>query len=457
MTQMLARMLKVALLASCMAASLPAPAQSSPELDALLDQIRSEGRQRAREFVEREQEFALRRDQQRERLATALAELDAELRQSETLRADFERNERELAAQSEQLQLRVGTLGELFGVVRQAAGDVKAVVDASLVSAQFPDRRATAAHLAQVDGLPGIRDLNTLRVLLLEEMAESGRVSGFRAGVVGTDGRRADADIVRIGTFGVVSHDQFLEYRPDNPGLHELAKQPAGRHRALARGLSSAAPGVIVPMTVDPTRGSLLAMLIDSPGLIERVRQGGWIGYVIILLGVAGILLAAERLLSLSLVARRMRRQLGCREVDPGNPLGRMLAVYEAHQDAEVSVLELKLEEAILRETPVFERRQVYIKVIAAVAPLLGLLGTVVGMILTFQAIVLFGTGDPQLMANGISQALVTTALGLCVAIPLVFLYSVVAGRSRELVDVLEEQSAGVIARRAEAAMRSPG
>jgi biopolymer transport protein ExbB len=434
-----------------------ATAQPATDLDALLDQVRNEGRQRAVEFVEREREFALRRDEQRERLATVSAELEAERLASEQLRADFERREQELATLSEQLQVRVGTLGELFGVARQAAGDVKAVVDASLVSAELPERRATAARLAQVNGLPGMRDLNELRVLLLEEMTESARVSRFPGEIVGPDGRRTAAEVVRIGTFNVIAGDRFLEYRPDNAGLHALARQPAGRYRTLARDLAGGEPGTVLPMTVDPTRGSLLAMLIDSPGLAERIRQGGWIGYVIIALGVAGALLAAERLISLTAVARRVRRQLASPEADRNNPLGRLMAVYEAHREAALEVLELKLEEAILRETPVLERRQTYIKVIAAVAPLLGLLGTVVGMIVTFQAIVLFGTGDPQLMANGISQALVTTALGLCVAIPLVFLYSLVAGRSRELVDILEEQSAGVIARRAEAATPAPG
>jgi biopolymer transport protein ExbB len=132
------------------------------------------------------------------------------------------------------------------------------------------------------------------------------------------------------------------------------------------------------------------------------------------------------------------------------NPLGRVLRVYEENQSADVEKLGLKLDEAILKETPALERGIMLLKVLSVVAPLLGLLGTVTGMIKTFQAITLFGTGDPKLMAGGISEALVTTVLGLVTAIPLLLLHSVVSTRSKNLVQVLDEQSVGLVAERAE-------
>jgi biopolymer transport protein ExbB len=137
-------------------------------------------------------------------------------------------------------------------------------------------------------------------------------------------------------------------------------------------------------------------------------------------------------------------------KISTDNPLGRILSVYDDNETIDPESLELKIDEAILREVPQLEKYHSIVKVFAAIAPLLGLLGTVVGMIVTFQALTLFGTGDPKLMAGGISQALVTTMLGLIVAIPLVFLHSILTSWSGTLIEILEEQSAGLIARHAE-------
>jgi biopolymer transport protein ExbB len=220
----------------------------------------------------------------------------------------------------------------------------------------------------------------------------------------------------------------------------------------MAGALSAAAPGATVAAAVDPGRGSLLALLIQEPSISERISQGGIVGAVIILLGIVGLGIAIARWVHLGVIGRKVSEQLRRAEPSDSNPLGRILAVYQASRESDTESLELKLDEAILREVPRLEGWQGAIKVIAAVAPLLGLLGTVTGMIATFQAITLFGTGDPKLMADGISQALVTTVLGLSVAIPLVLLHSVVASRSKALIEVLEEQSAGIIARQAERA-----
>ncbi|MGB5543117.1 MAG: MotA/TolQ/ExbB proton channel family protein, partial [Gammaproteobacteria bacterium] len=232
--------------------------------------------------------------------------------------------------------------------------------------------------------------------------------------------------------------------------IKELARQPQDRFRAAIDDLFNATPPEIVNSAVDPSRGSLLGLLIQAPSLPERIDQGGVVGYVIIGLGIIGLLIALWRLLLLSGISSGMRKQLKSSEASEKNPLGRILKVYDDNRMNDTETLELKLDEAILREAPALEKWQGGIKVLAAVAPLLGLLGTVTGMIATFQAITLFGTGDPKLMAGGISQALVTTVLGLCVAIPLVLLHSWVAGRSRSLIEILEEQTAGMIAQKAE-------
>jgi biopolymer transport protein ExbB len=398
------------------------------------------------ENSERERRFVAARDQQAALLREAEQSLADENTRSERLKTQFDDNEIELADLTETLLVRIGNMGELFGVVRQVAGDTKGIIDSSLVSAQIEGRSALADELAQASGLPSMGDLTNLYVLLLEEMAESGKVVRFNTDVITADGRTTPAEVIRVGVFNVISGSDYLRFEPQTASLQVLARQPARRFSSLAEGLSTATTGV-VPMAVDPSRGNLLGLLIQAPNLSERIQQGGLVGYVIILLGLLGVVVSIERLVRLDSASRGIKAQLASATPKDDNPLGRILRVYEENSTANNETLGLKLDEAILREAPLLEKWQGWIKVLAAVAPLLGLLGTVVGMIVTFQAITLFGTGDPRLMADGISQALVTTVLGLTVAIPLVLLHSLVAGRSRTLVEILEEQSAGIIAR----------
>ncbi len=419
---------------------------AASSFEELLSSVRADSVARSSENQARERLFLDSRDQQQALLDQAQQELDDETIRSDRLKAQFDTNETDLTGLTETLRVRVGNMGELFGVVRQVAGDTKGILDSSLTSAQLVGRSELVNELAQAQGLPSIGDLTNLYVLLLEEAAESGRVVRFDSEIVNAEGITVPAEVIRVGVFNVISGADFLRYETQDGSLQVLARQPAGRFTSLAEGLSEASEG-IVPMAVDPSRGAILGLLIQAPSLIERIQQGGLVGYVIILLGVLGALVSIERLITLTSAGRGIRAQLESSTADGGNALGRILQVYEKNRAVDNETLELKLDEAILRESPALEKWQGWIKVLAAVAPLLGLLGTVVGMIRTFQAITLFGTGDPRLMAGGISQALVTTVLGLIVAIPLVLLHSLVSGRSRELVEILEEQSAGIIAR----------
>jgi biopolymer transport protein ExbB len=256
-------------------------------------------------------------------------------------------------------------------------------------------------------------------------------------------------DVVRVGMFNLVAGDKFLQYEVNNGTIQELVRQPARRHRNDAEDLFNA-DGGITPMAIDPTGGQLLGLLIRTPDLRDRAKQGGPVGYVIIGLGLVGLLIGLYRLLYLAVAGSRIDRQLKSPTPLRSNALGRILDVYDDNTDMNIAALELKLDEAIIKETPILERWQVALKVIAAVAPLLGLLGTVIGMIETFQQITLFGTSDPRLMADGISKALVTTMLGLLVAIPMVLIHSLVASRSKRLIEILEEHSAAIIAKQAE-------
>lgn len=419
-------------------------------LDELLQLVRKARVEEDRVNRERERRFLADKNRQKQLLKEAKAQLRAETRRSERLKNTFDANEKKLTELEETLRQRMGSLGELFGVVRQVAGDAKATFDNSLVSAQFPDRQSLLMPLIKSKELPDIPRLEDLWFALQQEMTESGKIVKFDSRVILPDGSEKQTRVTRVGVFNVVADGRYLRYLPETGELLELPRQPAGRYLKLATGLESASPGSIVPMAIDPSRGSILALLVQAPDLKERIQQGKLVGYVIIVLFAIGLLIVAVRWIALTVTGLKMRKQLKLDEPKENNPLGRVLAVYRANPNVDTETLELKIDEAVIREVPKLQSGLATIKILAAIAPLLGLLGTVTGMIETFQSITLFGTGDPKLMAGGISQALVTTVLGLVSAIPLVALHSVVAGKSKRLISILDEQSAGIIAQHAE-------
>jgi biopolymer transport protein ExbB len=422
-------------------------------LDELARMVREAASSEAKINQEREARFVRERDNQRQLLAEARQELAGENTRSDSLRDEYDQNERALAELETTLAERMGNLGELFGVVRQSAGDVQATLDDSMVTAQMPGRTAFLADLAQRRELPTVSELRQLWSGMVTEIAESGKVVKFTAPVERTSGERLEMEIVRVGVFNAISDGVFLDWDTgkSRENLIELARQPAARFAGMAEDLQDSAAGEVVSMAVDFTRGQILRAVVQSKTPLEQVREdSGIVGYTIIGVGILGLLLCLWKLFSLYTTGGSIRRQMKSETASKANPLGRVLAVYTDNPDTDIETLELKLDEAILRETAPLETGLSFIKVLYVVAPLLGLLGTVVGMIATFQMITLFGTGDPRMMAGGISMALVTTVEGLVVAIPLTLLHSFLQGKAKALIQVLEEQAAGIIARLAE-------
>jgi len=418
---------------------------SAKSLDELLKQVQAIAKQDDLANQQRETTFLNQKNQQQQLLNEAKQALQKEKARSEGLKTQFNQNEKQLADQEKALHLRMGSLGELFGVVKQVAGDTKGVFDNSLVSAQLPDRQVFLQQLAQRKAVPSTAELEQLWYLMQQEIVESGKVVRFPTQVVGIDGKSSAARVTRVGVFNIVSNGKFVRYIPETHQIVNLPRQPESRYLDAADELENATSGM-VEAAIDPSRGALLSMLIQVPSTFERIGQGKLIGYIILVLALVGIAVASERFYKLYVVQRKMDLQLNVSQPGNDNPLGRVMAVYKQHQHSDVEQLERKLDEAIIKELPALERGIPLIKVLAVIAPLLGLLGTVTGMIETFQSITLFGTGDPKLMAGGISQALVTTVLGLSAAIPLIFFHSVVNAKSKRCINILEEQSAGMAA-----------
>ena len=418
-------------------------------LDKLLEQV-EQGRRRDAE-LERVREAKFRADtaRQAEMLTSARAARTVEENRSQDLERVFETNETRIADLKTKFEERLGTLKELFGVLQQVAGDARSQFERSPTEVQFPDRSefltALVHKMGQTSRLASIEDIERLWFELQREMTESGRVVRFPATVVTATGDEVFQKVTRVGVFNVVADGRYLNYVPETGRLVELARQPPARYLAQVATLESMDSGYSA-FGLDPSRGQILSLFARAPSLRERIDQGGVVGYAIIGLGVFSLLFALERMLALGILHSRMRAQMRQPDSPGTNPLGRVLKVYHNNPDADIESMEFKLGEAILRETPRFSRRLTFLRMIAVVAPLLGLLGTVTGMIITFQAITLFGTGDPKLMAGGISQALVTTAMGLCVAIPTLLFHSIAHNLAKRLGQILEEQAAGMVA-----------
>lgn len=417
-------------------------------LDQLLKEIQKTQGVEGKINREREARFLADHAKQQELFQAAKNELAAQERLSKQLKDQMMANEQALDQLQAELDNRSGILRELTGVAKQAAGDLKADLEGSIVSAQFPERTGKLATMTQSKALPTLDELETLWFYLLQEMTESGKVVKFNSNILTASGEPRQAEVVRVGVFNAIADGNYLRYLSETGKLAELARQPGGDYNNLAEKFVSQESGT-ADLGVDPTRGVILSMLIHAPDSFERIQQGGAIGYIILVLGAFGLIYGLYRLFLLTQINAKVTEQITSDKVAEDNPLGRIIAAAEQNQAQNTETLELVLDEAITREVPVLEKGLSMIKLLAAVAPLLGLLGTVTGMIATFQSISLFGTGDPKLMASGISQALVTTMLGLCAAVPLLFLHSLLAYRSRALIQILDEQSAGIISRRA--------
>ena len=423
------------------------------DLDALLKQLEEGQFAQSEQNKQRERDFQAQRAEQDRILRETREKRDQMLAQSEKLETQFEENEFKLADLNGALDTRLGSLKELFGVLQQIAGDTKNKFYNSVVSAQIPGRADFLDKMAQDMGssskLASIEEIERVWFEMQREMTEAGKVTTFTTDVVEAGGEKVNKSVVRVGPFALVADGKYLEYNGVTGTVSELVRQPADRYMSSAAELQGS-NGELVQFGIDPTGGSILGLLVQAPNLQERVEQGGPVGYIILIVGAFGLLLALERLVSLSLIRMKVNKQLKSKEVNSNNPLGRVLKVRDEHPNADVEALELHLTEAILGEVPKLGRNLTIIKIISVVAPLMGLLGTVTGMINTFQAITLFGTGDPKLMAGGISTALVTTVLGLVVAIPMTLLYAMLNTRSKNIVYILQEQASGVIAERAE-------
>ncbi len=436
----------------------PAYAQISSE-DALLEQVRTGQVGNRAQEAEQLRRFGRASATDRAALLKQARERrDALQAESRVLEEQARQNDKRFKEKISALRAEMGSNAAMFGVLQQLSTDLIGTFRNSPTSLDYPNREAWLTQfigrMEKSSEIFTIEELEKLWFLLQQEITASGKIVRLSAEVLGENGTREDRAVVRVGKFGLITRDPqpaYLGWQASSQRASILKRQPEGAALAQIGDYLSGGSGPKA-LAIDPTAGSLLNRLVDAPSLSDRIAAGGLIGNLILVLGAIGISIAIFKLISILIVSAKVAAQRGdLGNPNSNNPLGRMLKIYEDNQDVDTETLEMRLGEAILEERPKIDRFVGTIKVISAVAPLMGLMGTVIGMIATFQAITLFGTGDPKTMAGGISQALVTTVEGLTVAIPTVLLHALVSARATALINTLKHQTAGLIAERMEA------
>jgi biopolymer transport protein ExbB len=386
----------------------------------------------------------------------AVARRNAAEARSNSLDKAWNENEKRIAEINNLLKQRQGNLGELFGVTRQVAGDSANTLQASILSTQYgtpkegEERAEFLRRLAGAKALPSLPELDRLWYELMREMTDAGKVVKYRASVLKQDNTKADMDVIRVGPFTASSNGKYLGYLPSTKSLAELNGELEGDFPQIGRSLQAAVGGTgYTKAVVDPARGALLGMYVERPGLIRRIQQGEAVAYVIVAVGILGVAVAFFQAIYLVMTRFAVVSQLkNLNNPSKNNPLGRVLLSFrgDGKRIENSELAELRISEAVLREVPKLERFQAFLRLAVAAGPLLGLIGTVIGMIITFRAIVASGTSDPKLMATGIGQAMINTVLGLSIAIPLLFINAGLATLSRFVTQTLDEQSQSMLA-----------
>lgn len=414
----------------------------------LLQKVKSGYKIQTIEDKKREQKFLKDVKNQQNIVSQTRSSIKKAKAVSNKIKTTIKTNEIKLQKLSEELNLATGDLGELFGTVNQVSADMLVHIKESLISSQFPKRKEFLKNLTSKNELPDIQELEKLWYIMFQEILESGKIVKYNTKVILKDGKQGENQIIRFGNFNAITKNSFLKYDSSNSLFIEPSFQPQRAYTSAVNDYFDSEEKVSEAI-IDPTRGTILNLISQKPSLKQRIMQGGVIGYIILGLGVIGLIFTFVKYLWFIATELKIKKQIkNISNIKIDNPLSRILETFEKNKHLNIADLEYKVDEAFYKEIPPLQSGLSMIKLFAATAPLLGLLGTVTGMILTFQSITLFGTSDPTLMAGGISQALITTMLGLMVAIPLLFVHTFLSAKSKKIINILEQNSITLVAKK---------
>ena len=398
--------------------------------------------QREKKFKQQELTLADMRDKLKQQIKQLQNETDK-------LTREFELNEKTLSDKSEALQKAAGSLSELFGVVRKTAKELQDNLGSSVTYVNVPEQKQLVDDIVAATSLPTQKQLTGLWQLFMSQIRSSNVTESVEVAFIQEDGTHSQIMATRLGNIALINEHGYLNWDPERKITSEYSSQP---ENAPTTHLTFSAEPTFVGF--DPTGGILLKQMADSPTLYQRFQQGGVVGKIIVGLLFIGLSIGLVRGTRLQLIHRQIKAQLKNPDRPGDNPLGRVISAYREDIHQNVEVLELRLLEVISDEQLYLERGLSMIKLFAALAPMLGLLGTVTGMIETFQTITQFGNSDPKVMAGGISTALVTTVLGLIAAMPLLLLHNLISTQVENIRSLIEKQGIGLVAERAEQLQR---
>ncbi len=418
--------------------------------DALLLKAQQENRQQQSHNVARESGFKQTEQELQAIKNKLVAERAALQAEADSLSVTFGENEAELAQLEEKLRLETGSLGELFGVVRQNAKELESELKSSVTGVDANSYQKDIDAIVAAKSLPTLTQLQAMWRSMEEQIKASGEMANVSFTLLNGEGREQTVNGVRLGSMALLDETGYVKWNGQRGDAVNYLRQP--ENGPTANTISS---GDIDALVIDPSRGILLEQLANSPTLADRLNAGGVVGKIILGLLAIGLLIALVRGASLMISRQKIMKQLKTPAQPGNNPLGRVLAVYQKDKHRSVEALELRLLEAVVDEQTHLEKGLSMLKLLAALAPMLGLLGTVTGMIETFQVITQFGNGDPKVMAGGISMALVTTVLGLVSAMPLLLAHNVLSSQAENIRSILEKQGIGLVAEQAERDMPS--
>ncbi|EGR0580993.1 MotA/TolQ/ExbB proton channel family protein [Vibrio cholerae] len=416
--------------------------------NSLVQQATQEKAQQQQHNQQREAGFVQTAQELQAAKAELLAERNRLQKEADQLSSQFSDNENTLARLEETLRLETGSLGEMFGVVRQNAKELQSELDQSVTGVEPRAHQQSIDDVVAAKTLPSMAQLRGLWQAMSEEIRASGQVQTTEIQWLNGQGETQTVPALRLGSLGLISEQGYVKW--DNARQQALSYQQLPSDFPTFSHIRTLVDGDVVTMKVDPSRGVLLEQLALTPTLSQRLQAGGVIGNVILVLLGVGLIIALYRGAILATLRQKIKAQLKNPEQPGNNPLGRILAVYNKEQQRSVEALELRLLEAVVDEQNHLETGLSMLKLLAALAPMLGLLGTVTGMIETFQVITQFGNGDPKVMAGGISMALVTTVEGLIAAIPLLLAHNILSAQAEAIRNILEKQGIGLVAQQAE-------
>jgi biopolymer transport protein ExbB len=432
---------------ACGAVQAQDPFAGAESLNALLDVVVEERNRDQAEAERLANEYrAAPPAQQQTMLQQARARRDAAQQRADATQEVFAANEEEITEANIRLlqAAEASRVSQIAAMARQAANEAHTILEQSLITSQFAgtsdrsaDREEFLDEFANARRLPTTAELERLWYEAQREMTAMGEVASYTAVIAEANGTPRQASIVRIGPFTATTDGNFLTYSPALQTLAMLPRPLPSEFGAMAKEFEQTTSGYSWTV-IDPMRGVMLDLYVERPTLIERIELGEWVGYIIIVVGLAGLLMFLFQLVVLVGVRLKLRQQLKNLDAPKANnPLGRVLLAFKGEKsniEEEADVAELRISEAMLREIPRLERFQAFLRLGVAAGPLLGLIGTVVGMIITFQSITETGSSDPRLMATGIGQAMIATVLGLGIAIPLLFANALLASMSKGVV-----------------------